>query len=283
MSVPQLLDEMADKLRVVGIEAPRREARILLSHALGLPPDELVLTGTPASLPEDVTVRLLAAFKRRLAREPLAYIVGRKEFWSLDFVVGSGVLVPRPESETLVEQALIEFPERMSTLSVLDLGTGSGCLLLSFLSERPHARGLGVDASDDALQYARVNATALGLGMRVAFARRDWSDGVPATFGAIFVNPPYLTDAEFEQSDHEVRAEPRAALAAGADGLNAYRVLAPLVGTALRPEGRAFVELGRGQDAAVRTIFSSAGVETIRTAHDLSGIPRCLVLAAERP
>src|SRR5262245_61015459 len=119
---------MAAKLRAVGIESPRREARLLLSHALGLPADSLVLTGAPTHLPEEVSEKLLAAFKRRVAREPLAYIVGHKEFWSMDFAVGPGVLVPRPESETLVETALDDFNDRCVPLSVLDLGTGSGCL-----------------------------------------------------------------------------------------------------------------------------------------------------------
>lgn len=279
MSVPQLLDEMAGKLRAVGIESPRREARLLLSHALGLPADSLVLTGAPTHLPEDVTERLLATFKRRVAREPLAYVLGRKEFWSMDFAVGPGVLVPRPETETLVEQALNDFDDRCVPLSVLDLGTGSGCLLLSFLAERPNARGVGIDASDEALSYARANAATYALEHRATLEERDWSDGVEGSFDVIFVNPPYLTNVEFEQSDPEVRAEPRAALAAGTDGLLTYRVLAPIIGGALSPHGHAFVELGLGQEPDVRHIFSSSGVETIRVVPDLSDIPRCLVLA----
>jgi release factor glutamine methyltransferase len=276
---------MAEQLRAAGVDSPRREARLLLSHALGLAPDEVVLTGTPTHLERAVADTLLTSLKRRLSGEPLAYILGRKEFWSLEFAVGPGVLVPRPESETLVEEGLRAFGDRPQ-LSVLDLGTGSGCLLLAFLSERPNAQGVGVDASSDALRYARINAERLGLTRRATFDARDWRGGIDGAFDVVFVNPPYLTDAEFEAAPPEVRAEPREALAAGPDGLAAYRELAPHLANALTEKGRAFVEVGRGQAEAAATIFSSSGLETLSVVPDLSGIPRCLVLergALEKP
>ena len=201
-TVPVLLDETAAKLRAAGIELPRREARLLLAHALGLPGDSLVLTGTPTHLPKDVAEKLLAAFKRRLAGVPLAYVLGRKEFWSLEFAVGPGVLVPRPESETLVEEALRAFPERETPLKVLDLGTGSGCLLLAFLRSGRRASGLGIDISQDALGYARAQCRGTsGLG-RVRRSKNATGRVRPrARFDAIFVNPPYLTESEFATSN----------------------------------------------------------------------------------
>jgi release factor glutamine methyltransferase len=279
VTVAHLLDGMAEQLRAAGIESPRREARLLLSHALGLPSDSTVLTGTPTHLERAVADKLLASLKRRLTGEPLAYILGRKEFWSLEFAVGPGVLVPRPESETLIEEAMRVFRSRSAPLRVLDLGTGSGCLLLAFLSERPKAQGTGIDISREALAYARKNAAKLGLADRATFLEHDWRDGFEGTFDAVFVNPPYLTDAEFAAAAPEVRAEPKDALAAGPDGLDAYRAVAPHLANALTGKGRAFVEIGRGQASATSAIFSSAGLETLSAVPDLSGIPRCLVLA----
>jgi release factor glutamine methyltransferase len=276
------MDGMAEQLRAVGIESPRREARLLLSHALGLPPDSIVVGGEPTHLAKDVADALLAALRRRVAREPLAYVLGHKEFWSLDFGVSPGVLVPRPESETLVEQALEIFHDPAAQRRVLDLGTGSGCLLLAFLSERPNAIGLGIDMSDDALRQARTNATRLRLAGRSTFRKNDWASGVDGVFDVIFVNPPYLTDAELTNAAPEVKAEPRLALSGGSDGLDAYRAIASQLQPRLKPRGRAFVEIGRGQADAVSRIFSTHGLETERTVPDLSGIPRCLVLA-QRP
>lgn len=278
MSVPQLLDEMAGKLRGAGIVSPRREARLLLSHALGLPPDSLVLTGAPAGLEQHAATALLKSLKRRLAHEPLAYILGRKEFWSLDFIVGPGVLVPRPESETLVEEALRIHPDPDDALEVLDLGTGSGCLLLAFLAERQNTRGVGVDISPDALRYARANADRLGFAQRTTFREGDWGVGLPYTFDLIFINPPYVSDAELANASRELHAEPRGALAAGTDGLDAYRALAPQLAALMKPKGHALIEIGAGQADAVSRIFSAAGLETERLVPDLSCIHRCLVL-----
>jgi release factor glutamine methyltransferase len=276
------MDGMAEQLRAVGIESPRREARLLLSHALGLPPDSIVVGGAPTHLAKDVADALLAAVRRRVAREPLAYVLGHKEFWSLEFGVGPGVLVPRPESETLVEEALRIFHDPAAERRVLDLGTGSGCLLLAFLSERPNAVGLGIDVSDEALRQARANATRLRLAGRSQFRKNDWAAGIEGVHDVILVNPPYLTEAELAGAAPEVKAEPRLALAGGDDGLDAYRAIAPGLRPRLTPRGRVFLEIGRGQADAVSRIFSVHGLETERVVPDLSGIPRCLVLA-QRP
>jgi release factor glutamine methyltransferase len=209
---------------------------------------------------------------RREAGESVAYIVGEKEFWSLTFDVGPGVLVPRPDTETLVEQALKECPD--GPLRVADFGVGSGAILLSFLSERPGALGLGIDSSDAALAYARRNARKLGLEARCELRLGDWSS-VDGTFDVIFANPPYLTTAELAASD--LHAEPASALDGGTDGLDAYRSLAPLIASHLNKSGFAFVEIGQGQSEAVTAIFCAQGLEIVRIQPDLSGIPRCVV------
>jgi release factor glutamine methyltransferase len=231
----------------------RLEARVLRAHAK----DE---------------AQYAAFAARRLAGESVAYIVGEKEFWSLSFDVGPGVLVPRPDTETLVEQALKACPG--GPLRVADLGAGSGAMLLAFLSERPQARGVGVDSSEAALAYARRNAIKLGLEARCEFRLGDWSS-VDGTFDAIFANPPYLTTAELAASG--LQDEPAAALDGGMDGLAAYRALAPVLASHLNKSGFGFVEIGQGQGEAVVTIFEGEGLEILGLRPDLSGIPRCVV------
>ena len=268
------------RLRAAGVESPRREARLLLAHVLGVRAEDIVAGGF---LPQDTESRgrFEAALARRAAREPLAYIIGRREFWSLDFAVGPGVLVPRPESEIMVEEALKRSPTTEAPLHVLDLGTGSGCLLLSFLSERPKAQGLGVDISEEALAIARRNAASLGLGSRARFLRSDWSGALPGNWDIIFINPPYIAESDLDGLDPEVsRYEPRAALDGGPDGLGAYRRIAAALRPRLAPEGRAFLEVGRGQAGPVERIFSEKGLGLEGTVFDLAGIPRCLVVIA---
>lgn len=275
--VAALLDAAAARLREAGIEGPRREARLLLAECAGLSQEDIV---AERGLPDDAQrTRFGAALARRLAREPLAYILGRKEFWSLNFTVGPGVLVPRPESETLIEQALKAFPDKHDALSVLDCGTGSGCLLLSVLYERPQAHGIGVDASVEALRFASANAMQLNLSSRAQFMQNDWN-AIEGSFDLILANPPYIPEPEMVRLEPELGYEPRAALTPGdTDGLSAYRNLAPLLRKWLSPRGRAFVELGHGQAASVEKTFTEAGLSCLTTAKDLAGIARCLVLA----
>ncbi|HEY1632378.1 MAG TPA: peptide chain release factor N(5)-glutamine methyltransferase [Rhizomicrobium sp.] len=214
---------------------------------------------------------------RRKKGESVAYILGEKEFWSLSFDVGPGVLVPRPDTETLVEEALKTFPD--APVRAADFGVGSGAMLLSFLSERAQARGVGIDSSQAALDYAIGNARKLGLDRRTDFVLGDWSS-VDGMFDLIFSNPPYLTAAELAASD--LHDEPAAALDGGADGFDAYRALAPAIAAHLNKNGFAFVEIGLGQGDAVRTIFAGSGLEIVRIAPDLSGIPRCVVAQAAK-
>jgi release factor glutamine methyltransferase len=263
-------------LAQAGIDTARLDARLLLAHAMGVPGDAPVSIGAVAPQQCEAFEALIA---RRASREPLAYITGMKEFWSLDFEVGPGVLVPRPETETLLEEGLRAFADRSAALEVLDLGTGSACLLIAALRSFPHARGEGVDVSVEALAWARRNVARHHLSLRCELRQGSWNDGAQRGFDAIFANPPYLSDRELAAAPLEIsRYEPRLAFAAGEDGLDCYRSLAPAISRYLAPGGRAFLEIGRGQAGAVTGIFGSEGLEVSRIAPDLSGIPRCIVV-----
>ena len=283
MSASETADILLDattRLRAAGVESPRREARLLLAHVLGLRPEEIV-SGRLSPQGTEFRRRFEAVLARRAAREPLAYIIGRREFWSLDFEVGPGVLVPRPESEIMVEEALRRFPIVDAPLRVVDLGTGSGCLLLAFLSERPKAEGFGVDISSEALAVAKRNAANLGLGSRARFLRSDWMGALSGAWDVIFINPPYIVEGDLDSLDPEVgRYEPRAALDGGPDGLSAYRRIAAALRPRLAPEGRVLLEVGQGQAGPVERIFFEKGLSVEGTVFDLAGIPRCLVVIA---
>jgi release factor glutamine methyltransferase len=273
----ELLAAAARRLQAAGVESPRREARLLLAHALGARPEDF-LAGGAMEPDEPARGRFEAALARRERREPLAYILGSREFWSLDFQVGRDVLIPRPESETLIEEALLRFPRRDAPLRVLDMGTGSGCLLLSFLSERPAASGVGLDISPAALNMAKRNATALGMDARTSFVLSDWASDIEGAFDVIFVNPPYIVRAELSGLVPEVVAyEPQLALDGGTDGLEAYRRASASLRPHLGPKGLAFLELGQGQAGAVAAILAESGLQVMGSVPDLAGIARCMV------
>lgn len=273
----RLLAEAAAQLRRAGIESPRREARLLLAYALGIPAGEIA-TGHVAMSEESVEA-FSGAVLRRCRREPLAYIAGMREFWSLDFNVSRDVLVPRPETETLIETALREFPSRDAELRVLDLGTGSGCLLLAFLSERPKAKGVGADISEEALRLAARNARDLSLDGRASFVQSHWTSAISGTFDVVFANPPYVPTGEFAGLAPEVaQFEPRLALDGGADGLRAYREIAAVLQQSMKPGALLFVEAGYGQAAEIAGIFAAAKFQHHDTVGDLAGVPRCVVM-----
>jgi release factor glutamine methyltransferase len=276
-SADALLVDASAQLEAAGVESPRREAKLLLRHAADVAREDIVVGQLPPLTPQMIA-RFKTAVRRRIAREPFAYIVGSREFWSLDLAVGPDVLIPRPESETLIEEALQRFPERNAALRAADLGTGSGCLLLAFLSERPNAQGVGVDVSTDALALARCNAEALGLQARVQFQWSDWTENLLGVFDVIFVNPPYISHHELESLEPEIlRYEPRAALDGGPDGLDAYRRISSRLAAHLSLQGLAFFELGKGQRDSVEAILAQEGFIAQGTVCDLAGIPRCLV------
>jgi release factor glutamine methyltransferase len=265
------LEEATRLLAEAQVENPRSEARLLLAHALGISRDA-TLTATPTP---DQAARFAVLVSRRTAHEPFAYITGRREFWSLDFEVGPGVLVPRPDTETLIEEALRVIPDRSAPLRIADLGTGSGAILIAALSEFPNATGMGFESSPDALRWAKSNADRLAPG-RAEILLADWN-AAAGPFDLVFSNPPYIPAGEIESLAIDVsRFEPRAALDGGPDGLDAYRALARLLPRILRPGGHALLELGAGQANGTESLFP--GLELLRITPDLAAIPRCLVL-----
>lgn len=263
-------------LKSAGIESARVDARVLAAHVLGpsnqLPPASLKLSGGEAATFDGAIVR-------RATGEPVAYITGHKEFFGLDFEVGPGVLIPRPETETLVEEALKDFPESGSPLRVLDLGSGSGCLLIAFLANRPSATGTALEKSDEALKWCWRNVLRHHLEERCELLQADWHAKINGQFDVILSNPPYIETSHIAGLAPDVRSfEPSAALDGGPDGLNAYRSLAPVLAAVLAPRGSAYLEIGQGQHHMVAEVMEAAGLKVVRVAPDLAGIPRCVVV-----
>jgi release factor glutamine methyltransferase len=275
------LRDATQRLKDAGVDAPRADARILLHRAVAAASGTLLPETAPISLENE---KLFAALvERRIAREPLAYILGSKQFWDLDLEVGPGVLVPRPETELLIEELERCFPQRDDVLRFVDCGTGSGCLLVTALMMFPNARGVGVDSSDAALKWARANVARYGLGARCELRMSDWSQGTGVDADAILANPPYIKSSDLLALAPEVaRYEPTAALDGGPDGLDAYRSLAPLAEEGLKPGGFVLFEIGEGQADAIRVLLAQTRLETIRVVPDLAGISRCIVAQKAR-
>lgn len=252
---------------------PRLDAELLLAHALGVSREALLLGAA-----RDVPPSFEPLVRRRLAHEPVAYITGVKHFWTLELRVTPDVLIPRPDTETLIEAAIAYFAGR-APATVLDLGTGSGALLLAALDQWPGAWGLGVDRSAAALGVARGNAERLGFAERACFVQASWADAIDARFDLILCNPPYI-EAGAELIPDVAEHEPGAALYAGPDGLDAYRAIAPQLPRLLAPGGMAALEIGKGQREAVARLLQAEGL-TVRARRDLAGIDRCLIAARD--
>lgn len=273
MTGAEALADGAGRLAAAGIERPRLEARLLLAHAAGL---------TTATLLRDLRQPVLAPgyanlIARRAAREPLAYLTGTREFWSLPFQVSPDTLIPRGDSETLVEAALAAHP---APGRVLDLGTGTGCLLLAVLHERRGAWGIGVDIAPAAARLAASNAARLGLAGRTAFLCADWAAPLDGQFDLVLSNPPYVAAPELPSLMPEVGMwEPRWALDGGEDGLDAYRTLAAILPGLLAPGGVAVLELGLEQAEAVASLALDNGMQVIGVRNDFAAVPRALVVA----
>jgi release factor glutamine methyltransferase len=271
----------AAKFRQCGIETPELDARILVGHALGL--DHAALAAAASRSLDAAEQQAVAALaQRRMAREPVARIIGVKEFWSLELRVGAATLVPRPETETVVEAALdaVQRHDAHSRpLRIADLGTGSGAVLLALLSELPAACGVGTDTSTAALAVARDNAKRLGLS-GAHFVACDMAAALCGPFDLIVSNPPYIASADIAGLAPEVRDfDPRAALDGGPDGLAFYRAIAAAAPALLAPRGALIVELGAGQAQRVAALFSAAGLAPAAPRHDLNGVPRALCAA----
>jgi release factor glutamine methyltransferase len=258
------------RLEAAGVPGPVIDARVLVEGACGVTRADIV--GDPHRELSAAQVEQLDAYlERRIRREPVSHILGRKGFWNIMLGVTADVLTPRPETEVIVDHALRLFPEGRP-FRILDLGVGSGAILLAILAERPAARGLGIDVSEEALAVARDNAARLGLADRIALLRGDWSGGLAGSeFDLVVSNPPYIASPVIETLDPEVRDyEPRIALDGGPDGLDAYRRLAPEILRMLRPGGRFLVEIGYDQKAAAESLFRAAGAMEVETLQDLS-------------
>ena len=277
-TVAQARRALAEKFRAAGIESPELDARILIGHALGLDHARLA-AAEKQQLSAEAASAIEASAARRLAREPVARIIGEKEFWDLSFIVTPALLVPRPETETVVEVAL-SLVDRAAPLRIIDLGTGSGAILLALLSELPHARGIGIDIAADALDGARTNAQRLGLSDRADFLRADFA-AVEGMFDLVVSNPPYIATSEIAGLAPEVRNfDPNHALDGGPDGLAAFRSIAAIARHLLLPAGHLVVEIGAGQESAVRELFVQSGLAVSAVRHDLSDIPRVLAVTA---
>jgi release factor glutamine methyltransferase len=253
-------------------DTPRLDAEVLMAHALGVSREVMLLRHLDDPVPE----AFAALIARRLAHEPIAYITGRRAFWTIELEVAPGVLIPRPDSETLIEAAVAHFGAA-GPATILDLGTGPGTLLLAALDQWPDARGLGIDRSDRALALARANAERLGLAHRADLRTGDWGEGLAGRFDLILCNPPYVEEAAELPRDVS-DWEPKEALFAGANGLDDYRRLAPQIAPLLAPGGIACVEVGAGQSRAAGALFQAEGL-AVRTRNDLEGHTRCLILS----
>ena len=273
---------LAWRLKEAGIANPSLDARLLTQAVCDI--GEIEMIREPGTRLSDAEVERLNVYEaRRLAGEPVSRILGRREFWGLSFRVSPATLDPRADSETLIETSLsllcgVDAPV------ILDLGTGTGCLLIALLHEMPGATGTGVDLSSDALKVAQQNADDLGVAARATFRHGRWAEGLEGEkFDLVISNPPYISGGDIPGLDVEVRDyDPHLALDGGADGLDAYRDLASALPLFLAPEGYAVIELGAGQGDDVSTLFCAQGLEVLKIVDDLGGVPRALVACLPR-
>ena len=278
MSIAAARRALADTFRQADLDSPELDARLLIGHTLGLDHTALTIEGD-RSLGDDAARVLAPLVARRLSREPIARILGLQEFWGLPLRLTEATLVPRPETETVVEAALAAIDlggPRSRPLRIADLGTGSGALLVALLSELPNAAGIGTDISREALAVARDNAEHLGLASRAAFAVCDFGAAVRRHFDLVVSNPPYVASGDIARLPPEVQHDPRRALDGGGDGFCCYRAIAGQAPSLLKPGGHLVVELGLGQEQTVAALFRSAGLAPSPAHPDLSGIPRAL-------
>ncbi len=262
------------------IETASLDARILLQHVLGVSHERLLADDSLALTPGQAA-DYQALIGKRGARQPVAQLIGKREFYGREFKVTEHTLDPRPDSEAVIEVVIDQVRHRrMTTGNILDLGTGTGCLLLTLLKEYGNAKGVGVDISEEALSVAQENAERLGVQERVSFTRSHWDEKVDGRFDIIVANPPYIPTGDIAGLAPEVlRYEPKVALDGGEDGLDAYRAIIPQLPGLLAENGVAAFEIGQGQEKAVEKIISDSGLRVCATKQDLNGILRCLVVS----
>lgn len=276
-SATNALRDAVKALQQARIETASLDARVLLQHVLGISREQL-LADMGLTLDRVHYARYRELVEKRAQRQPVSQLTGQREFWGMTFAVTADTLDPRPDSETLIEAVLEACPDKARPWRILDLGTGTGCLLLALLKEYENAKGMGVDTSNGALNVAQNNATTLGLASRAAFASSSWGEQVRGAFDIIVSNPPYIPTAEIAALAPEVcRYEPMAALDGGADGLSCYRVILTQLPDLLAEGGVAVFEIGMGQEMAVQAIAQEHGLRCAGMRKDLSGITRCIV------
>ena len=271
MTVFEAVANSTHRLRAAGIDSAARDARALVAYALGVGPDRIVLLG-PDPIDTRAQDQLSDYVERRLQHEPVSKIAGLRQFWGRDFHISKAVLDPRPETETVIVEAL-KYPAK----TVLDLGTGSGVLAVTLMMEWPKAEALATDISPAALAVARENADRFDIGDRLSFAQSNWFEGVQGSFDLIVANPPYIAMDEMAGLDRDVRDyDPHIALSPGGDGLDPYRVIAACVRRHLSPDGRLIVEIGYLQAVEVMQLFQNAGLSALRCHADLAGRDRVI-------
>jgi release factor glutamine methyltransferase len=275
-SLANITREAIEQLDTAGIDNPAFDARLLIGHILGLDRAQISSQAGRVLTPEELA-RIRSFINRRNRREPVARILGVREFWSLNFTLNEATLEPRPDSETLIDVAMKEFKDRKN-VSILDLGTGTGCLLLALLHELPDATGLGLDYTMEVVDQARRNAEDLNLADRATFRMSHWFDNLQnERYNLIISNPPYIPSNDIPSLMPEVRNyDPMRALDGGADGLESYRLLIPQLHKYLKPEGVAIFEVGQGQATAVADLFRQNDFKSVSTHMDHGGVERCV-------
>lgn len=276
--VKEALREAVKQLQAARIETASLDARVLLEHVLGISREQLLLAFDDVMTPKEEQA-YQAIIAERAKRRPVAQLIGKREFWGMDFIVTEDTLTPRPDSETLVEAVLANVKDKAAPLKILDLGTGTGCLLLSLLKELPNASGMGVDASPKALSVARENAKNLEFSLRARFRINDWCQGLGETFDIVVANPPYIATTDILGLEPEVaQFEPKLALDGGADGLKAYRDVVAALPPVLAAEAIVGFEVGAGQHAALAEIAAGQGFAVKEMRQDLQGVMRAVLI-----
>ncbi|MDE3061084.1 MAG: peptide chain release factor N(5)-glutamine methyltransferase [Pseudomonadota bacterium] len=282
ISAKDALRQAVTQLQQARIESASLDARLLLQHVLGMAHEAWLGGDAPLDARQEAEFRELIG--KRAGRQPVSQLTGRREFWGLCFRVTGDTLDPRPDSETLIEAALEHASHRQAALKLLDLGTGTGCLLLSLLKELPQATGIGVDISGRALDVAGENAAALGMKERAGFVQSGWGENIEGPFDIVISNPPYIPAPVIPTLAPEVsRYEPMLALDGGADGLDAYRTILPQLPRLLAKSGVALFEIGIGQQKEVKNIAERCGLAVAGVREDLGGIPRCVIITHQNP
>ena len=279
MLISEALEFAKNNLKKQGIDSFGIDALLILCHSLVCTKEKIIFNPNLALTPDEES-KFLANLKRRESREPISHILGKREFFGFDFTVSKDVLDPRADSESLIELALETFPDKDENLEILELGVGSGCLILTLLKLFPNCAAVAVDQSPKALEMAKKNAKNLEIANRIKLLKSDWFSNLDAAqkFDLIISNPPYIESQQIELLEAEVKNfEPRAALDGGDDGLDCYRDIAGNAGKFLKDSGFLILEIGRGQEEDVKEIFTQAGLKFVKEKQDLAGIIRALL------